>query len=96
MIEPLYDRVVVLEDDAETMTKSGLLHIPDTAQVRVTSGVVQAVGTGLITADGTVRPLAVQPDDRVVFRLPSGTRVRVGDVIYLLLRESDIHGILEE
>jgi chaperonin GroES len=95
MIQPMFDRVLVLEDEPETVTKSGL-HIPDTAQGRVTTGVVQMVGTGLITKQGAHRPLAVESGQRVVFRLPSGTKVRIEDTEYLLLRESDIHGVLED
>jgi chaperonin GroES len=91
---PLYDRVLIKKDIATARTKSGLL-IPATAQETVTTGVVMAVGAGRITDTGErVEPL-VKLYDHVMFSKHAGTEIKLVGEEYLLLRESDIFGVLD-
>ncbi len=92
---PLHDRVLVKRIDSEEKTKSGII-IPDTAKEKPMEGEVISVGQGLRLENGNVTPLDVQPGDRVLFGKWSGTEIKVDGQDYLVMKESDIMGILEK
>lgn len=93
-VKPLYDRVLVKRlENAET--SSGGIIIPDTAQEKTQFGVVVAAGEGKLMSDGKLRPLNIKADDKVIFGKFSGTEVKVGGQEYLILREEELLGKLE-
>ncbi|MEN0652785.1 MULTISPECIES: co-chaperone GroES [Hyphobacterium] len=92
---PLQDRVLVKRVEEEAKTKGGII-IPDTAKEKPQEGEVIAVGNGAIKEDGSVRPLDVKAGDRILFGKWSGTEVRVDGEDLLIMKESDILGILEK
>ncbi len=93
-IRPLYDRVLVKRLEENTKTAGGII-IPDTAKEKPSEGIVQAVGTGVLTTDGKIVPLTVKEGDKVLFGKWSGTEVKFEGETVLLLKESDILGIIE-
>jgi chaperonin GroES len=92
---PLHDRVVVRRIEAEEKTKGGII-IPDTAKEKPQEGEVIAVGPGARDENGKVTPLDLQPGDRVLFGKWSGTEVRIDGKDLLIMKESDIMGVIEE
>ena len=92
---PLHDRVVVTRIDAENKTAGGII-IPDTAKEKPTEGEVIAVGPGGRDESGKLIPIELKKGDRVLFGKWSGTEVKIDGVEYLIMKESDIMGILEE
>ncbi|QCE35586.1 co-chaperone GroES [Acetobacteraceae bacterium] len=90
---PLHDRVVVRRLDAEGKTRGGII-IPETAKEKPMEGVVLAVGPGARDAQGNLIPLDVKKDDRVLFGKWSGTEVSVNGEELVIMKESDIMGIL--
>ena len=91
---PLHDRVVVKRVDAETRTKGGII-IPDTAQEKPQEGEVIAVGPGARDESGKIVTLDVKAGDRVLFGKWSGTEVKIDGEDFLIMKESDILGIIE-
>ena len=91
---PLHDRVVVRRIEAEEKSKGGII-IPDTAKEKPQQGEVIAVGPGARDESGKIQPLDVKAGDRVLFGKWSGTEVRVGGEDLLIMKESDIMGILD-
>ena len=91
---PLHDRVVVRRIDAEEKTKGGII-IPETAKEKPQEGEVIAVGAGARDENGKVTPLDVKAGDRILFGKWSGTEVRVNGEDLLIMKESDILGIIE-
>ena len=91
---PLHDRVVVRRIDAEEKTKGGII-IPDTAKEKPQRGEVIAVGAGIRTEDGKLTPLDVKVGDEVLFGKWSGTEVKIDGEDLLIMKESDILGIVE-
>jgi len=91
---PLHDRVVVRRVDAEEKTAGGII-IPDTAKEKPQQGEVIAVGPGARDESGKVNPLDVKVGDRVLFGKWSGTEVRIDGEDLLIMKESDIMGVLE-
>ena len=91
---PLHDRVVVRRIEAEEKTKGGII-IPDTAKEKPQEGEIVAVGPGARDEAGKVQPLDVKPGDRVLFGKWSGTEVRIDGEDLLIMKESDIMGIVE-
>src|ERR671933_463757 len=91
---PLHDRVLVRRIEAQEKTAGGII-IPDTAKEKPQEGEVVAVGTGARSEDGTVHPLEVKAGDRILFGKWSGTEVKVDGEDLLIMKESDILGILE-
>lgn len=91
---PLHDRVLVkrLEDDEKT---AGGIIIPDTAKEKPSEGEVVAVGAGLKGEDGSITPLDVKEGDRILFGKWSGSEVKVDGEELLIMKESDILGIIE-
>ncbi len=92
---PLHDRMLVERIDQSEKTAGGII-IPETAQEKPMEGRVVAAGAGAKSEDGTISPLDVQVGNRVLFGKWSGTEVKVDGVDYLILKESDIMGIIEE
>ena len=90
---PLHDRVLVKRVEEETTTKGGII-IPDTAKEKPQEGEVIAVGGGAIKDDGSVRALDVKAGDRILFGKWSGTEVTLDGAELLIMKESDILGIL--
>src|SRR4028119_409300 len=91
---PLHDRVVVRRIDAEEKSKGGII-IPDTAKEKPQEGEVIAVGPGARDESGKVQALDVKAGDRVLFGKWSGTEVRIDGEDLLIMKESDIMGIVE-
>jgi chaperonin GroES len=92
---PLHDRVVVTRIDAEDKTAGGII-IPDTAKEKPTEGEVIAVGPGGRDESGKLIPIDLKKGDRVLFGKWSGTEVKIDGVEYLIMKESDIMGVLVE
>lgn len=91
---PLHDRVVVRRLDEETKTAGGII-IPETAQEKPSQGEVVAVGPGARGDDGKVNALDVKVGDRVIFGKWSGTEVKIDGQDLLIMKESDIMGVVE-
>ncbi|QRM32777.1 co-chaperone GroES [Microvirga sp. VF16] len=91
---PLHDRVVVRRIEAEEKTASGII-IPDTAKEKPQEGEVVAVGPGARDESGKVVALDVKAGDRVLFGKWSGTEVRIDGQDLLIMKESDIMGVVE-
>ena len=92
---PLHDRVVVTRIDAEEKTTGGII-IPDTAKEKPQQGEVIAVGPGGRDESGKLIPIDVKAGDRVLFGKWSGTEVKIDGDEYLIMKESDIMGVLVE
>ena len=92
---PLHDRVVVKRIDAEEKTAGGII-IPDTAKEKPQTGEVVAVGPGGRDEAGKLIPIDVRAGDKVLFGKWSGTEVKIDGVEYLIMKESDIMGVLDE
>ncbi|MBM3633256.1 MAG: co-chaperone GroES [Alphaproteobacteria bacterium] len=92
---PLHDRVLVKRIEAEEKTKSGLI-IPDTAKEKPMEGEVVSVGTGIRQENGTITPLDVKAGDRILFGKWSGTEIKLENKDYIVMKESDIMGILSK
>ncbi len=92
---PLHDRVVVKRLDSETKTASGII-IPDTAAEKPQEGEVIAVGPGARGDDGKLIALDVKTGDTVLFGKWSGTEVKIDGEDLLIMKESDIMGVLEK
>lgn len=90
---PLHDRVLVERVESETKTSGGII-IPDTAQEKPMEGKIIAVGDGYVNEDGKQRPLNVKAGDRVLFGKWSGTEVKIDGKELLIMKESDILGIM--
>jgi chaperonin GroES len=92
---PLHDRVVVKRIDAEEKSTGGII-IPDTAKEKPSQGEVIAIGPGGRDESGNLIPLDVKVGDRILFGKWSGTEVKIDGVEYLIMKESDVMGILDE
>jgi len=90
---PLHDRVLVRRVEAEEKTAGGII-IPDTAKEKPQEGEVVAAGTGSRGEDGTITPLDVKAGDKILFGKWSGTEVRLNGEDLLIMKESDILGIV--
>ena len=91
---PLHDRVVIRRVNAEEKTTGGII-IPDTAQEKPTEGKVLAAGPGTRNEQGQLVPLDVKEGDRILFGRWSGTEVKLDAEELLIMKESDIMGIIE-
>jgi chaperonin GroES len=90
---PLHDRVLVRRVEAEEKTAGGII-IPDTAKEKPQEGEVVAAGTGARSENGEVHPLEVKAGDKILFGKWSGTEVKVDGEDLLIMKESDILGIV--
>src|SRR5271170_6178950 len=91
---PLHDRLLVRRIEPEAKTTGGII-IPDTAQEKPMEGEVIAVGPGARGEDGKVQPLDVKAGDRVLFGKWSGTEVKLDGEDLIIMKESDIMGVIE-
>jgi chaperonin GroES len=92
---PLHDRVVVKRIEADEKTAGGII-IPDTAKEKPQQGEIVSVGPGGRDESGKLIPIDVKPGDRVLFGKWSGTEVKLDGVEYLIMKESDIMGVIDE
>ena len=92
---PLHDRVVVERIDPEAESTGGII-IPDTAQEKPSQGEIIAVGPGGRDEAGKLIPIDLRKGDRVLFGKWSGTEVKLDSVDYLIMKESDVMGVLHE
>jgi len=92
---PLHDRVLVRRVDEDTKTAGGII-IPDTAQEKPSEGEIISVGPGARGEDGSVQALDVKKGDRVLFGKWSGTEIVVEGEDLLIMKESDIMGVIEK
>ena len=90
---PLHDRVLVRRIEADQKTAGGII-IPDSAQEKPSEGEIISVGAGAKAEDGTVTPCDVKAGDRVLFGKWSGTEVKLDGEDLLIMKESDIMGII--
>jgi|SRR5215471_16046145 len=93
-LRPLHDRVLVRRVEQEAKTTGGIL-IPDTAQEKPMEGDVIAVGPGIRADDGKVHPLDLKAGDRVIFGKWSGTEVKIEGEELMIMKESDVMGIID-
>jgi chaperonin GroES len=94
-IRPLYDRIVVQRLEDKETVRGGII-IPDTAKEKPQEGKVLAVGKGKLLEDGRVLPLDVQEGQRVLFGKYAGSEIKLNGDEYLLMREDEVLGILED
>ncbi len=92
---PLHDRVVIRRLTSDEKTAGGII-IPDTAQEKPSEGEVVAVGPGVRNDKGDVTPLDTKAGDRVLFGKWSGTEVKIDGEELIIMKESDVMGIIEE
>jgi chaperonin GroES len=92
---PLHDRVVVRRTDAEEKTAGGII-IPDTAKEKPIEGEVVATGPGACNERGELVPLDLKRGDRVLFGKWSGTEIKIDGEEFLIMKESDVLGVIEE
>ncbi len=91
---PLHDRILVRRVESEEKTKGGII-IPDTAKEKPQEGEVIAVGPGARNEAGQIQPLDVKAGDRVLFGKWSGTEIKINGEDLLIMKESDVMGIIE-
>lgn len=94
-IRPLEDRLVVKQAEAETKTASGIV-LPEGAKEKPTRGSVIAVGPGKMLDSGTRAPIGVKVGEEVYYGKYAGTEVKVGEEKFVILRESDLLGVVEK
>lgn len=94
-LNPLHDRVVVKRIDSDTQTSSGII-IPDNAKETPDQGVIVAVGQGRRTEDGTIVPMSVKVDDKILFGKFAGQTVTIKGQELLVLSEEEIYATIEE
>jgi len=92
---PLHDRVLIRRVEAEEKTLGGII-IPDTAKEKPMEGEVVSVGPGARGEDGKIQPLDVKAGDRVLFGKWSGTEVKLDGEDLIIMKESDIMGVLDQ
>lgn len=95
MLQPIHDRVLVKPLNPDTVTKSGIL-IPDNAQEKPNKGTVVKAGKGRVLENGTVVALEVKENDVVLYGKHAGQQVKIGTEEYVVLKEEDILGVIEE
>lgn len=93
-IRPLYDRIIVDRKDAETTTASGII-IPDSAKEKPMEGTIIAAGKGRLKQDGII-PLDVKVGDTVLFSAYAGSDVKIDGKTYLMMKEDDVLGVIED
>ncbi len=91
---PLHDRVVIRRMEGEDKTKGGII-IPDTVKEKPQEGEVMAVGPGARDESGKLLPMDLKKGDRVLFGKWSGTEVKIDDEDLLIMKETDIMGVIE-
>ena len=95
MLQPMHDRILVKPSNPETVTKSGFI-IPDSAQEKPNKGTVVRVGKGRLTDSGTYIALDVKEKDEVLYTKHAGQIVKIEGEDFVVLKEEDILGVIEE
>jgi chaperonin GroES len=95
MLQPIHDRILVKPSNPETVTKSGFI-IPDSAQEKPHRGTVIKTGKGRVLENGNVIPLEVKENDLVLYGKHAGQQVKINSEEYVVLKEEDILGVIEE
>jgi len=93
-LKPLSDRVIVKPKEPEEVTKGGII-LPDTAKEKPMEGEIIAVGEGRTSDDGKLIKMELKVGDKILYGKYSGTEVKVNDVEYLIMRESDVYAIIK-
>jgi len=93
--KPLYDKIVVRRDEAESVTAGGIF-LPEIAKRKTRHGRVLAVGNGQVLPNGKVRPLDVSVGDTVYFRGTAGQEIKIDDETLLMLREDEVEAVGRE
>ena len=93
-LQPLGDRIVVKQLEAEEKTKGGLV-LPDSAKEKPQEGKVISVGSGRLLEDGSVKKLEVKPGNRILYGKYAATEIRVNGEDYLILKEEDVLAVVE-
>lgn len=93
-IKPLGDRVIVKAKEAEETTKGGII-LPDTAKEKPIEGTIVAVGAGKVTEEGKLVAMSLKVGDIVLYGKYSGTEIKIDGEEYLIMRESDVYGIVK-
>jgi chaperonin GroES len=94
-LRPLHDRVIVKRLEEERVSAGGIV-IPDSATEKPTRGKVVAAGTGLIMADGKIRPMSLKAGDTVLFGKYAGQEIKIDGSEYLIIREEEVLGVVEK
>ncbi len=94
-IRPLHDRVLIKRLEENTKTAGGII-IPDTAKEKPSEGLVEAVGDGFRAEDGKIVPMTVKVGDKVLFGKWSGSEVKLNGEERLIIKESEILGVVED
>jgi chaperonin GroES len=95
MLKPIHDRILVKPSNPETVTKSGFI-IPDSAQEKPNRGTVIKTGKGRVLENGTVISLEVKENDVVLYGKHAGQQIKINSEEYVVLKEEDILGVIEE
>ncbi len=93
-LKPLHDRILLRRVEEEERTQGGVI-IPDTAKEKPMQGEIIAVGSGARSEDGRILPLDVKKGDRILFGKWSGTEIKIDGEELLIMKESDIMGVLQ-
>ncbi|MCZ6722058.1 MAG: co-chaperone GroES [Alphaproteobacteria bacterium] len=93
-LKPLHDRILLRRVEEEERTQGGVI-IPDTAKEKPMQGEIIAVGSGARSEDGKILPLDVKKGDRILFGKWSGTEIKIDGEELLIMKESDIMGVLQ-
>ncbi len=93
-LKPLHDRILLRRVEEEERTQGGVI-IPDTAKDKPMQGEIIAVGSGARSEDGKILPLDVKKGDRILFGKWSGTEIKIDGEELLIMKESDIMGVLQ-
>ncbi len=94
-IRPLHDRILVKRLEEKEVSKGGII-IPDTAKEKPIEGKVVATGNGKILENGKVRPLEVKEGDHILFGKYSGTEIKIEGEEFLMMREDDVLGVIQD
>jgi len=94
-IRPLHDRILVRTVEEEEKSRGGII-IPDTAKEKSMEGNVISVGKGKVLEGGKTRRLEVKKGDRILFTKYAGTEVKIGGEEYLIMREDDVLGVIQD
>lgn len=94
-IKPLHDRVIVKRSEASQMSSGGL-HLPEASKEKPQEGLVVAVGPGLRKEDGTLLPMDLKEGDKILFGKYSGSEIKIDGETLLIMRETDIFGIVAD
>lgn len=94
-IRPLHDRILVKRIEEKEVTKGGII-IPDSAKEKPVEGRIVAAGKGKVNENGDVKPLEVKEGDRILFGKYAGTEIKIEGDEFLMMREDDVLGVIED